>query len=129
MPNADIRFGMWCSGKVEGISEAVSPACWTAPPACAKLWVQKAHLLAADIRYSIRGHEAHPLDVDVRLVVSCSGKIEEALKRQPGVLDASVSLLTRKAEVCTRLPSPCRLPGAFCWLLLSVGRCCVCQDK
>jgi cation transport ATPase len=29
----------------------------------------------------------------------CSGKIEQALQRQPGVLEAKVSLLTRKAEV------------------------------
>ena len=39
------------------------------------------------------------LHIDGMLCSACSGKIEGALRGQPGVLEASVSLLTHKAEV------------------------------
>lgn len=39
------------------------------------------------------------LHIDNMICSACSGKIEKALLAQPGVLDASVSLITHKAEV------------------------------
>ena len=43
---------------------------------------------------------------------ACSGKIEAALRAQPGVNDASVNLLTQKVEV-RRLPPYASLLGSL----------------
>ena len=102
-----------CSARVEralGKLEAVSDAAVNLATGRAELRYDSARISPFEIVEAIRAAGYDPVSAEVELVVedmscaACVGRVERALKKAPGVLEASVNLTTERARV-TFLPA------------------------